>query len=182
MTNDGEGIELSSDIRVALDQFSTWADGTPTDTVQEQFATPSLVMPEGYELVMTSLACPEQYDMLNETGQTVGYFRLRGASYTVHAPECMGDLVFDHYWDDDPWKGSFDTDEERREFLQKGIDAVLRYHTDEWEPSPGEWYRCATCRWWVELVDGVWVHKESEYAPDEVSEHEAHWEKGRSGL
>lgn len=184
MTSDEQqGLEFSSDIRVALDQFNTWAGGGDSGAVQEKFVTPPLEMPDGYELIMTCIACPEQYDLLDDTGQTIGYFRLRSGIYRVDAPECMDDTVYVHTWSDDEWKGAFDSQEERQHYLQLGVDAVLAYHTDEWQPIPGEFYRCATCRWWIKLDSaGNWTHDIPQYEPERVEGHEAHWEKGRHGL
>lgn len=46
-----------------------------------------------YTLKQTCGACPEQYDMLDEDGETVGYFRLRHGRFTVEYPDVGGKLV-----------------------------------------------------------------------------------------
>lgn len=43
-----------------------------------------------YTLQMTCDACPEQYDMLDPEGNTVGYFRLRHGTFRVDYPDCGG--------------------------------------------------------------------------------------------
>ena len=64
-----------------------------------------------YTLKMTCSACPEQYDMIDPEGNTVGYFRLRHGYFSVEYPDCGGKQVLGVNTVGD---GLFDTDE--REF------------------------------------------------------------------
>lgn len=49
---------------------------------------------DGYFLQRTSTACPEQYDVLNEDGEQVGYLRLRNGFFRADVPDCGGDTVY----------------------------------------------------------------------------------------
>ena len=53
-----------------------------------------------YRLVMTSVACPEQYDVFvigtdPDTDEKVGYLRLRHGRFTAEYPTVGGMLVYD---------------------------------------------------------------------------------------
>ena len=78
----------------------------------------------GYKLVKTCSACPEQYDVFFGEEQ-VGYLRLRHGSFTVECPECKldADLVYKAEPNGD---GYFDHDE-REGYLKKAIEAI-----DKW--------------------------------------------------
>ena len=41
----------------------------------------------GYKLVLTSFACPEQYDVFDPEGEQVGYIRLRHGTLRVYYPD-----------------------------------------------------------------------------------------------
>jgi hypothetical protein len=47
----------------------------------------------GYELIETSCACPEQYDVLKD-GKLVGYLRLRHGFFQANYPNCCGTTVY----------------------------------------------------------------------------------------
>lgn len=49
---------------------------------------------DGYFLQRTSTACPEQYDVLNEDNEQVGYLRLRHGSFRADVPDCGGETVY----------------------------------------------------------------------------------------
>lgn len=74
-----------------------------------------------YQLVMTCSACPEQYDMLDQDGNTVGYFRLRHGYFSVQYPDVGGKLVFEACPEGD---GMF-KDTEREGFLSAGMQAII---------------------------------------------------------
>lgn len=76
----------------------------------------------GVELQLTCSACPEQYDAFIGTEQ-VGYFRLRHGEFRVDAGDCGGPTVYEAQPEGD---GIFD-DEERQQFLNAGIDALLAH-------------------------------------------------------
>ena len=185
MTDDNDDKLLGDgDIRTALDNMAFLFGNDDLDTASEKLKTPELQMPAGWKLQMTSIACPEQYSLLDAAGEMRAYFRLRGGSYSVECPDVFGDLVYSRHWDgeDNMWKGGFDSQEERQEELQKGIDAVLFYETDEWQPLEDYYYRCADCRWHIYREDGAWHHQESEYAPENAASHEPRFVKGSHGL
>jgi len=46
------------------------------------------------KLVCTCYACPEQYDVYDETGKQVAYFRLRHGTFRADVPECGGHTIF----------------------------------------------------------------------------------------
>lgn len=83
-----------------------------------------------YILKQTCGACPEQYDMLDEEGNTVGYFRLRHGSFTVEYPDVRGILVYNANPDGD---GIFE-DYEREYYLTMGYLSIIK------ELNKGEGY------------------------------------------
>ena len=82
-----------------------------------------------YTIKSTCGACPEQYDMLDSVGETVGYFRLRHGRFTVEFPDVGGKLVYSSNPDGD---GMFN-DYEREYYITKGYLAVLKEITKEVE-------------------------------------------------
>lgn len=73
----------------------------------------------GYELVNTCYACPEQYDVF-KNGKKVGYLRLRGGSFSVSAPECGAGII---YRASPKGDGCFE-DDERKFYLTKAIEVI----------------------------------------------------------
>lgn len=74
----------------------------------------------GFELVQTSSACPEQYDVFKE-GQQVAYLRLRNGFFTCEVPDCGGKLVYEVQPEGD---GIFEP-HERERYLTEALQAVL---------------------------------------------------------
>lgn len=74
---------------------------------------------------------PEQYEVVDHKGDEIAYLRLRFGLFTATVPDPLGVEVYERFFDGDDWKGSFDTDEERRAEIGKAIDAV------------DSWYRAA---------------------------------------
>ena len=88
-------------------------------------------MEKKIELLLSCIACPEQYDAFLGS-DCVGYIRLRGGSLTCeYLPTGeLSDkdvLVYSYEFEDDPYKGSFDSDEEREQYLNYCKDALLEY-------------------------------------------------------
>lgn len=77
-------------------------------------------------LHLTCPAVPEQYDLIRRDGEIVGYFRLRHGYFTVTFPDVGGKLVYTRHFAGDPWKGQFDTAEERRTHLLAGVAACVK--------------------------------------------------------
>jgi hypothetical protein len=83
----------------------------------------------GYKLVCTSMACPEQYDVFNEAGSRVGYLRLRHGWFRADCPSVGGDTVYESHPEGD---GTFN-DKERIPEITKALDAIREY----WEGLVG---------------------------------------------
>lgn len=77
----------------------------------------------GYKLVCTCPACPEQYDVLNSNGSKVGYLRLRHGHFRADCPACGGETVYES---DTKGDGIFD-DDERIPEITKALAAITDY-------------------------------------------------------
>jgi hypothetical protein len=84
---------------------------------------------DGYKLVCTSIACPEQYDVFNEAGSRVGYLRLRHGRFRADCPSVGGDAVYESHPEGD---GIFN-DEERIPEITKALEGIKKY----WEGLVG---------------------------------------------
>lgn len=91
-----------------------------------------------YDLIRTSIACPEQYDVYSEDVQ-VGYLRLRFGAFTVRTPGLYGEIVYEAHVASD---GIFDY-EEREEYLHQAVHAIHKalhrsgpYQFSVMEPGP----------------------------------------------
>ena len=51
-------------------------------------------LPDGWSLVQTCSACPEQYDLVTDDGSSAGYIRFRWGRLTAHYPDAEGDMVY----------------------------------------------------------------------------------------
>lgn len=71
-------------------------------------------------------ACPEQYDVFDDEGKQVAYVRLRWGRLRVDVPDCGGETILSHRFDD-PWKGCFDLDE-RAYWMGTVNDAIVGYY------------------------------------------------------
>lgn len=78
----------------------------------------------GLTFRQTCGACPEQYDVFDAQGQQVAYVRLRWGGLSACAPDVSGYEFYYHEFEGDWAKGTFDTAEEREEFLD-AIAAAL---------------------------------------------------------
>lgn len=79
------------------------------------------------KLVKTCYACPEQYDVYDEAGKQVAYFRLRHGFFTVDVPDADGVEIYVAAPNGD---GQFD-DDERVHYLNAACRAV-----EEWDGKP----------------------------------------------
>jgi hypothetical protein len=77
---------------------------------------------DGYKLVLTCGACPEQYDVMLDD-ERVAYFRLRHGRFTANCPDPGGDEVYVAHPEGD---GVFE-DAERERFLREALDAVTQW-------------------------------------------------------
>lgn len=78
---------------------------------------------DGYKLVCTCSACPEQYDVY-DGDKKVGYLRLRHGYFRADAPVCGYDTVYESQPKGD---GVFE-DDERIPELRKAVAAIKNYH------------------------------------------------------
>lgn len=74
------------------------------------------------QFVKTCGACPEQYDVFLEDDQ-VAYVRLRWGGLRVDMPDCGGERVYSHAFDDG-LKGCFDSYEERTKYLTEIANVI----------------------------------------------------------
>lgn len=75
-------------------------------------------------LYQTCGACPEQYDLVDNKGNCVAYFRLRYGYFSVECPDIGGKLVYDAHPDGD---GCF-MPYERKSYIESAIDAVKKHY------------------------------------------------------
>lgn len=82
------------------------------------------ILIDGCRLICTSCACPEQYDVFDEsTGEQVGYLRLRHGYFRADVPDCGGETVYESETLGD---GIFD-EEERMPELTAAIAAIKKH-------------------------------------------------------
>lgn len=74
----------------------------------------------GLKLVQTCGACPEQYDVLDENHNVVGYLRLRHGFFSVDFPHCGDETIYEACPKGD---GSFEFDE-REFYLTEAVKAI----------------------------------------------------------
>jgi hypothetical protein len=74
---------------------------------------------QGYELVLTCTACPEQYDVFKD-GKKVGYLRLRHGIFRADVPDCGGKTVYTAATRGD---GLFE-DDEKEHHLNMAVSAI----------------------------------------------------------
>ena len=92
-------------------------------------------------LECTCPACPEQYWAYTddiEGGDRIGYIRLRWGHLTCEylvsgKLDNEAILVYEHTFVGDEYKGMFDTEEERRDFLEKCKEALIEKHNRKGE-------------------------------------------------
>lgn len=77
-----------------------------------------------YTLNRTCFACPEQYDLEDDDGNCVAYFRLRHGSFTVDCPDYGGVRV---YMASPKGDGIFEEDE-RNHYLNEAFKAIAKHY------------------------------------------------------
>lgn len=78
------------------------------------------------DFVQTCAACPEQYDVFDETGTIVGYVRLRWGNLTCEYPDCGGEVIYSATIGDG-WSGCFDSENQRQKHLSCIADAIISH-------------------------------------------------------
>ena len=71
-----------------------------------------------FYFLSTCSACPEQYDVFRANGELCGYVRLRWGVLRADYPNIDGDSIYIENFGDD-FKGCFDSEEERQEYISK---------------------------------------------------------------
>ncbi len=72
----------------------------------------------------TCSACTEQYDVLDSSGKTVGYVRLRWGGLTCEYPDVWGKIIYSASIGDG-FIGTFENDEQRMSHLEAIADKIL---------------------------------------------------------
>jgi hypothetical protein len=107
------------DMLSAVDQELGW-DSPP------KWIWPEEKLVDGWRLVCTSVACPEQYDVFDPDGKQVGYLRLRNSWFRADYPEHGGPTVYSAQTKGD---GLFD-DNERELQIRAAIKALQSWHAE----------------------------------------------------
>lgn len=90
------------------------------------------VLIHGYILDLTCFACPEQYDVFDQEGNQVAYFRLRHGTFRAEVPDVGGVTVYTAQPEGD---GIF-TKDERQKYLTEAILAVQKFYLNrEWDKN-----------------------------------------------
>lgn len=79
---------------------------------------------KGLLFLQTSLACPEQYDVEDSSGNQVGYVRLRYGRLKCQYPYVGGEIIYKYDFNDE-WLGSFESNEDRMKHLEAIADKIL---------------------------------------------------------
>ena len=80
---------------------------------------------DGCRLICTCIACPEQYEVFDDdTGDRIGYLRLRYGSFRAEVHDCCGTTV---YAASPIGQGTFEDEEERMKHLTAAISAIRSY-------------------------------------------------------
>jgi len=93
------------------------------------------MMIHGYRLQLTCHACPEQYDVFDDLGQQVAYFRLRHGGFRVDVPDVGGETIYTANPEGD---GIF-TREERVRYLTEAVLAVQEYYINRRWDKEDNW-------------------------------------------
>lgn len=73
---------------------------------------------DNLEFKLTCLGCPEQYDVFNTDGVQIAYVRLRHGCLRVDVPDCGGETIYTHEFDDN-MLGCFENNKQRLKYLKK---------------------------------------------------------------
>lgn len=81
---------------------------------------------EDIKFILTSHACPEQYEAYDKNGKEIAYLRLRSGVFRVDCP-FGGETVYIKFFDDE-WKGIFYDEEEREFYLNIAKEKICEYY------------------------------------------------------
>lgn len=79
---------------------------------------------KGLQFIQTCGACQEQYDVLDKSGNTVGYVRLRWGGLTCEYPDVFGEIIYSATIGDG-WTGMFESEEQRISHLNMIADKII---------------------------------------------------------
>ena len=79
------------------------------------------------KLIKTCDMCPEQYELINESGDIIAYMRLRWGSFTVECPDVGGKVVHSCEYGDE-YKGEFNNQQERETELREAIKKIEEHY------------------------------------------------------
>ncbi len=80
---------------------------------------------KGLNFKCTCSACPEQYDVLDNNANVVGYIRLRWGYLRCDYPDVGGETIYEADIGDG-FTGSFEDDDQRIAHLNSIADAILK--------------------------------------------------------
>lgn len=81
-----------------------------------------LYLKNNLTLKLTSGACPEQYEVFDNSGKQVAYLRLRHGEFRVDFPDCGGETIYEA---DPIGDGTFNEDE-RLVYLTNAMRAIIK--------------------------------------------------------
>ena len=79
---------------------------------------------KGLNFKCTCSACPEQYDVFDNSGNIVGYIRLRWGALTCEYPYVFGEEIY-YASVGDGWSGCFKNENQRKHHLNNIADKIL---------------------------------------------------------
>lgn len=96
------------------------------------------------KLVCTCYACPEQYDVYDEAGKQVAYFRLRHGTFRADVPDCGGQTI---YTAETKGDGRF-ADDERVYILNAACMMVAEHRGEKLDVRPVPAYEMEDASGW----------------------------------
>jgi hypothetical protein len=113
--------------KIIAEEVSLLKEGEKEDQAAANKDWPADCEINGYKLVLTCPACPEQYDVFKQDGKKAGYLRLRHGTFRADAPCPGGHTVYSSL---PKGQGMFD-DNERKMELTNAVVAIQTW----WETT-----------------------------------------------
>ena len=80
---------------------------------------------KGLNFILTCEAFPEQYVVLDDNSNSIGYVRLRWGCLTCNYPDIYGECIYSTTIGNG-WTGMFETEEQRMKHLNNIADNILK--------------------------------------------------------